>query len=112
MNSDFSNEFWENIFKLKYLKELKIQNVELINQDLENISQIFEEDFTILEKLDISYNYGISETVLKNFLLTVKKEKPEIIYIIYEGSCRIKEEAIQDLYKILPGRIRIIPIKY
>ncbi len=112
MNSDFSNEFWENIFKLKYLKELKIQNVELINQDLENISQIFEEDFTILEKLDISYNYGISESVLKKFLLTVKKEKPEIIYIIYEGSCRIKEEAIQDLYKILPGRIRIIPIKY
>ena len=112
MNPDFSNEFWEKIFKLKYLKELKIQNVELINQDLENISQIFEEDFTILEKLDISYNYGISESVLKNFLITVKKEKPEMIYIIYEGSCRIKEETIQDLYKIIPGRIRIIPIKY
>lgn len=111
MTNDFSNDFWENLFKLKYLRELKIQNVELIDRDLENISQIFEEDYTVIEKLDISNNYGISESTLKKFLLTVKKEKPEIIYIIYQGSCRIKEQTIQELMEILPGRLRIIPIK-
>ena len=93
------------------MRELKIQNVELIDRDLENISQIFEEDYTVIEKLDISNNYGISESTLKKFLLTVKKEKPEIIYIIYQGSCRIKEQTIQELMEILPGRLRIIPIK-